>query len=199
MTSRHLLCLLVLLVLDCVIAAGSACAEQRPGPDPELVGTIGGAVLPSGGAKGGAATAFSLTGERRWSLTGTQEVRLGAVGSFEQTYYQSSFSLVATGRDIRWFGSGVYGLGYGLGLGFGVFSPKGGYHADDGSSLEVMILAAPVLLRLGAARNIELSLQAGIVRLLSFNEWAPAASLGIGFTTCWPLCGPSVSPPPAIR
>jgi hypothetical protein len=70
-------------------------------------------------------------------------------------------------HDTYWFG-GVYGLGFGAGLGYAGFTKKKGGGWDD-SSLQVIAYVSPVQLRFGERPTFELGLNAGTTRFFAHD------------------------------
>ncbi len=177
--NRHSLATLVALG---AIAFGSAAFADPPQDKTAFAASLGGAFLPSGLDGPGSATAAFLELEVARSVRDKGALRLGFVGAYENTYYQSSANGLLVFRPEVYLAS-FYGLGGGAGLGYGSFSPKGGYNADHGGSPELAIYAIPMLLRLGARHNFEITLQGGLIDLASFGELEPFYDLSVGFAT----------------
>jgi hypothetical protein len=159
-----------------------------PAPVPEaakhvaFAGSVGAAYLPvassgNGGTTAGFVEAAGVFRNRK------SDVRVGGIVAYETTDYQSSTSALVTLRTDLYFGSGVYALGVGSALGYGSFSPKGGYNADDGGSAEVAVYAVPMLLALGPKHSFEINFEVGAIRLFAWNEVEPFYNLSIGFAS----------------
>ncbi len=145
--------------------------------------SVGGGYVPAGVAGPGAASAGILELNLARSV-GRGDLRVGLIVAQESTYYQSSLALFLVASAYRYVGSGVYAWGGGVGVGYASLSPKAQYHADDGSTGELVSYFVPAMLRLGARRDFEVALKTGIVGVLGFGgEVDPFAALSIGFAT----------------
>jgi hypothetical protein len=110
--------------------------------------------------------------------------RIGLIGAYEMTSYQSSVIGFLVLRQYYYPGGSIYGFGGSVGAGYGMFSPQNGRHADDGGSPVLMATATPVTLRFGARRDFEISMQVGFVNLVSFGqELDPFYQVSFGFVT----------------
>ena len=145
--------------------------------------SLGGGYVPAGVAGPGAASAGILELNLARSL-GRGDLRVGVIVAQESTYYQSSLAVFLVASAYHYVGSGVYAWGGGIGFGYASLSPKAQYHADDGSTAELVSYFVPAMLRLGARRDFEIALKTGIVGVFGFGgEVDPFAALSIGFVT----------------
>lgn len=162
-----------------VASSPSQSQPSSQGGDSAFSVTLGGAYIP---LSPGPAKAGLLQLEEALRL-GKGDVRFGALGAYESTYFQSSVSVLATARQNIGFGSGLYALGYGVGLGYGSYSPTGSYHADSGGSGMLALIGTPVLLRFGPHRRFEVGLDGGITYLFAWSELDPLGAVTVGYVT----------------
>jgi hypothetical protein len=113
---------------------------------------------------------------------GRGDVRLGALGAYEETYYQSSESIFVLAQ-AHWYLGTVYAIGTSLGLGYASLSPKNGYNADSGGAGDLLWYGTPMLLRLGERSNVEVALHVGLLQSFATGETDPFLAASVGVAT----------------
>jgi hypothetical protein len=151
-----------------LVATAAAAQEGTPPPEEERRGAsfglfAGGLVLPGADVNAVAAGAMVnlVTPKRGW------EPRIFAIGYRVEDEHTKTLGGAAVFHETFWFG-GIYGLGFGSGLGYASFEKKKGGGWDD-KSAQLIVYAAPVILRFGDRTKLELGLNAGATRFFAHD------------------------------
>lgn len=133
----------------------------------------GGLIVPGAGvsAVAGGATIDIGTRERGFVP------RIYAVGYHVEDEHTVTNGAAIVAHGTYWFG-GVYGLGFGSGLGYAGFTKKKAGGWDD-DSLQLIAYFSPVLLRFGEKPTVEIGLNAGATRFIA-HDVRPFGYLYVG-------------------
>lgn len=155
------------VVTASLLYVGAAHAQEAaPAPESPSYGRfgpfIGGLAVPSTvtAYAGGLFVNFNAP-ERGW------QTRLGFVYAHVEDDHTATNDFAALLHGTYWFG-GVYGLGFGSGLGYAKFDKKKSGGWDD-DSMQVLAYFAPVQLRFGRKPTFELGLNAGATRFFAHD------------------------------
>jgi hypothetical protein len=123
---------------------------------------LGGIVIPSTDASAAAGGAIVTFGSKR---VGFEPRLYGALAYVEDSNTKTTAG-VALGHGTYWWG--IYGLGFGVGLGYAGFTRKNSYGWNDNSGMAVAYVA-PVMLRFGRRPTFEIGLNSGATRFFSHD------------------------------
>jgi hypothetical protein len=162
MKATSLACLLILSI------ASTARADAETSPPEDADGGVrfglfgGGLVVPGANVNAVAGGAMLNLATKRRGL----EPRLYAMAYHVEDDHTGTTGGAALFHDTFWFG--VYGLGFGGGLGYASFTKKSGGGWDD-SSAQVIAYVSPVMLQFGQKPAFEVGLNAGATRFFAHD------------------------------